>query len=82
NEAKAVYNYGVSIPIQNSVIRRRLMLGLPLRPEFDVQEIQDILDMTGLNDLIRENNAVVKEEIDSNQDLGEKSEVGQYIGSR
>ncbi|MHA2035497.1 MAG: 4Fe-4S dicluster domain-containing protein [Promethearchaeota archaeon] len=82
NEAKAVYNYGLSIPIQNSIMRRRTMLGLPLRPEFDVQEIQDILDMTGLNDLIREPIGEVKDDIDSSQRLDEKSEVGQYIGSR
>jgi heterodisulfide reductase subunit C len=81
-EAKAVYNYGVSIPIQNSIERRRIMLGLPLRQEFDIQEIQDILDMTGLDDLIREPTAVIKSKIESNQDLDEKSEVGQYIGSR
>ncbi|MHA2009314.1 MAG: 4Fe-4S dicluster domain-containing protein [Promethearchaeota archaeon] len=79
SEAKAVYNYGMSIPIQNAVIRRRKTLGLPPNPEYDVQEIQDILDMTGLNDIITEQTLVVKEETDTKHHIDEKTEVKSFI---
>ncbi len=81
DEAKTVYNNGVSIPIQNAVIRRRKILGLPPIPKYDIQEIQDIMDMTGLKDLITKHAVVVKEDLDIKHNLGEKSEVEPYIGS-
>lgn len=75
SEAEAVYNYGVSIPIQSAVIRRRESLGLPPIPKYNIQEIQDIMDMTGLNDLVTNHNKVVKDDFAKHK-LGEKSEVG------
>ena len=80
-EAEAVYNYGVSIPLQNAVIRRRKILGLPPVLEYDIQEIQEILDMTGLNDIIIKHAVVVKEDLDRKQILAEKRGVEPYIGS-
>ncbi len=81
-EAKAVYNNGVSIPLQSAIIRRRKILGLPPIPKYDIQEIQDIMDMTGLKDLVTNHALVVKEDLDIKHNLGEKSEVESYIGSR
>ncbi len=80
SEAEAVYNNGVSIPLQNAVIRRRKILGLPPIPKFDIQEIQDIMDMAGLNDIILKHVVTEKEDIDTKHILEEKSEVKPYIG--
>ena len=80
-EAEAVYKYGVSIPIQNAVIRRRKILGLPPVLEYDIQEIQDIMDMTGLNDIIIKHAVVVKEDLDTKEILKQKRGVEPYIGS-
>ena len=81
SEAKLVYNNGVSIPLQSSVIRRRKILGLPSVLKYDIQEIQDIMDMTGLKDLVTKNAIIVKKDLDTKYKLGEKSEVESYIGS-
>ncbi|KKK86287.1 hypothetical protein LCGC14_2764740, partial [marine sediment metagenome] len=81
SEAEAVYNNGASIPLQNAVIRRRKILGLPSIPKYDIQEIQDIMDMAGLKDLVTKNTEVVKEDLDTKYKLEEKSEVEPYIGS-
>ncbi len=80
NEAKTVYNNGVSIPLQKAVLMRRNLLELPSIPKYDFQEIQDIMDMTGLKDLVTKNTVVVKEDLDTKYKLGEKSEVESYIG--
>jgi heterodisulfide reductase subunit C len=74
-EAKVVYDYGISIPIQNAVIRRRKILGLPPITKYDVQEIQDIMDMAGFNDLVNIQPAVVKEIFNPKDKLEEKGEV-------
>jgi heterodisulfide reductase subunit C len=81
SEAKALHEYGVSIPIQNAILRRRKMLGLPPIPKYDFQEIQDIMDMAGLGDLIIKKPVVLKEILDTNHKLEEKGEVKSYIGS-
>jgi len=63
-EAEKVYNFGVSIPLQSVIQKRREALDLPSRPEFDIQEIQDIMDMTGFNLLVEKSNVPEnKEEI-------------------
>ncbi|MCK5590885.1 MAG: hypothetical protein KAI72_02910, partial [Candidatus Pacebacteria bacterium] len=62
SEAKAVYNFGVSIPLQSGIIKRREMLKLPSRPEYDIQEIQNIMDMTGFNILVEQPNKKEKKE--------------------
>lgn len=51
-EAEVVYNYGISIPLQPAVKRRREKLQLPKCPDFDLQEIQDIMDLAGLKTLV------------------------------
>ena len=51
-EAKLVYEFGMAIPNQNAITRRRKLLELPPKPEYDLQEIQDMLDMVGLNELV------------------------------
>jgi len=53
-EAETIYNFGSSIPLQNAIIERRKKLELPIRPEYDIQEIQDIMDLTGFNTLIED----------------------------
>jgi len=63
SEAEVVYNFGVSIPLQSEIIRRREMLKLPPLPEFDIQEIQDIMDMTGLNTLVEKSEVEEKREV-------------------
>ena len=55
-EAEIVYNNGVSIPLQSVIQKRRESLNLPSRPEFDLQEIQDLMDMTGFNILVDKSN--------------------------
>jgi len=63
-EAEMVYNFGVSIPLQSGIKKRREILGLPPRPEFDIQEIQDMMDMAGFNILVEKSNVTEnKEEI-------------------
>jgi heterodisulfide reductase subunit C len=52
SEAEAVYNFGVSIPLQSGIQKRREKLELPSRPEYDLQEIQDLMNITGLNQLV------------------------------
>lgn len=51
-EAKVVYQNGKSVPIQPAIERRREQLALPKIPEPDYQELKDIMDMAGLNDLV------------------------------
>ena len=51
-EAEVVYKFGVSIPIQSALIERRKKLNLPPRPEFDIQEIQDLMELTGFDKLV------------------------------
>jgi heterodisulfide reductase subunit C len=55
-EAETIYNFGSAIPLQNAIIERRKKLELPIRPEYDIQEIQDIMDLTGFNTLIEDPN--------------------------
>ncbi len=63
-EAEMVYNFGVSIPLQSGIKKRRALLNLPPRPEFDIQEIQDMMDMSGLKTLVEKSNETEnKEEI-------------------
>jgi len=52
SEAEVVYNFGVSIPLQSAINRRREKLELPTSPKYDIQEIRDIMDMTGFNKLV------------------------------
>jgi heterodisulfide reductase subunit C len=65
-EAENVYNFGVSIPLQSGIKKRREKLDLPSRPEFDIQEIQDMMDMTGFNLLVEKSNFTEKKEEISN----------------
>ncbi len=51
-EAKAVYNYGLAIPLQNAITKRRKLLGLPAIPQPNVQEIQEIMILAGFKELI------------------------------
>ena len=51
-EVKFVYDVGMAVPTQNAIIRRRKMLDLPTCPQYDLQEIQDLLDMVGLDKLV------------------------------
>ena len=63
-EAETIYNVGLSIPLQNAIIERRKSLNLPARPEYDIQELQDIMDLTGFKALIEDPKIdVEKEEI-------------------
>jgi len=62
SEAKAVYNFGVSVPLQNQIIRRRDVLELPPHPEYDIREIQDMMDMTGFNVLVEKSSVKEKNE--------------------
>ncbi|MHA1474883.1 MAG: hypothetical protein ACTSQ5_06820, partial [Promethearchaeota archaeon] len=63
-EAEMVYNFGVSIPLQSGIKKRRTLLNLPPRPEFDIQEIQDIMNMSGLKILVEKSDVTEnKEEI-------------------
>lgn len=66
-EAEFVYNFGVSIPLQSVIKKRREMLGLPSRPEFDIREIQDIMDMAGFDILVEKSNVTEKKEEISNE---------------
>jgi len=52
SEAETVYNFGRAIPIQKAIIERRKGLELPPSPEYDMQEIRDIMNLTGFNTLI------------------------------
>jgi len=68
-EARAVYQFGVAVPPQPAIVRRREQLGLPQSPEYDLKEIQDILDMVGLNKLVQ------KEDLEEKPVLAEKPAI-------
>ena len=51
-EAEVVYKFGVSIPIQNAITERRKRLNLPPPSEYDIQEIQDLMVLTGFDKLV------------------------------
>jgi len=52
-EATVVYNHGTAIPLQPAISRRRETLELPKGPEYNLQEVQDLLNMVGLNKLVK-----------------------------
>ena len=52
SEAKAVYQYGEAIPLQDEILKRREILNLPARLKIDMQELQNIMDMTGFHSLV------------------------------
>lgn len=53
-EATVVYDFGAAVPPQPAISRRRGALKLPVHlPEYDIQEIQDILNSVGLNELVK-----------------------------
>jgi heterodisulfide reductase subunit C len=52
-EAKAVYDYGKAVPSQPAVVRRRAQLGLPAALEHDLEKVQYILEISGLNLLFK-----------------------------
>lgn len=54
HEAETIYNFGSSIPLQNAIVERRKKLELSPRPEYDIQEIQDIMNLTRFNTLIED----------------------------
>jgi heterodisulfide reductase subunit C len=63
-KVRTIYDYGLLIPLQNAIVERRKRLGLPPRPQLDIQEIQGIMDLTGFKRLIEEPNIdAPKEEI-------------------
>ena len=62
SEAEMVYNFGVSIPPQDVIKKRREILELPSRPENDIQEIQDMMDMAGFNIIVEKSNFKEKKE--------------------
>jgi len=51
-EAVGVYNMGISVPQQGPIIRRREKLGLPPTPEYDLQEVQDMMELAGLKKIV------------------------------
>ncbi len=75
SEAKVVNDYGVSIPLQNAIIRRREMLGLQPIPEFDLQEIQDVMKMTGFNKLVTNQAVITKNDLDTKDKIVLEKEV-------
>ncbi|MBD3352545.1 MAG: hypothetical protein GF364_13740 [Candidatus Lokiarchaeota archaeon] len=52
-EARAVYENGLAIPMQSAIKRRRDSLGLSDPPEFDYDELKDIMKMIGLDKLVK-----------------------------
>jgi len=64
SEAEVVYDFGVTIPLQSSIIRRREKLELSPIPEYDIEEIQDIMDMTDFNKLVK--NPTIEEKKEEN----------------
>ncbi len=52
NEAKNVYLCGEAIPRQDEILKRREILNLPARVKIDMQEIHNIMDMTGFHSLV------------------------------
>lgn len=62
DEGKVVYDFGVTIPLQSAIIRRREKLELSPIPEYDIREIQDIMDMTDFDKLVKESKVEKKKE--------------------
>lgn len=54
SEAKILYEHGKSVPLQSAIERRRESLGLPNVPELNYNEIKDLMDMAGLDALVKE----------------------------
>ncbi|MCP4760155.1 MAG: hypothetical protein GY870_00140 [archaeon] len=52
-EARVVYENGKSVLPQPAIERRREQLALPKIIEPDYQELKDIMDMAGLNELVK-----------------------------
>ncbi len=52
SEARMLYKFGVVIPQQDAITRRSEKLGIPKIPIYDLQEIQDLLDMAGFKKII------------------------------
>ena len=80
NEAKVVYKHGESIPLQNAIIKRRETLGLQPHPDFDLQDIQDIMNMAGLNKLIPKQ-SITKSELETKNEIMMEKEVKTHSGS-
>jgi heterodisulfide reductase subunit C len=51
-EAKSVYKYGSAMPLQPVIKRRREKLNLPPIKEFDIREIQDLINTIGINEIV------------------------------
>jgi heterodisulfide reductase subunit C len=51
-EARMLYKFGVVIPQQDAITRRSEKLGIPKIPIYDLQEIQDLLEMAGFKKII------------------------------
>ncbi|MHA1776002.1 MAG: hypothetical protein DRO88_09090 [Promethearchaeia archaeon] len=62
SELEMVYNFGVSIPLQSGIKKRRELLNLPPRPEIDIQEIQEMMEMSDFRKLFEKLCVEIKEE--------------------
>ena len=51
-EAKLVFKSGSAIPLHPVIIRRREKLNLPPIKEYDVHEIQDLMNLMGINEIL------------------------------
>ncbi|MHA1339956.1 MAG: 4Fe-4S dicluster domain-containing protein [Promethearchaeota archaeon] len=52
SEARALYQFGKTVPLQPAIERRRTQLGLSKIVEVDFDEIKSILEMIGLDKLV------------------------------
>ncbi len=80
-EAEMVYKYGESIPLQPAIIKRREALGLQPHPDFDIQEIQDMLNIVGFNKLIEKDSRITKTDLETKHKIVIKKEVKTHSGS-
>ena len=51
-QGKAVHDTGSSVPINPAIIRRRTAMGLPEKYELPVNEVQQVMQATGFEDLL------------------------------
>lgn len=52
DETEQVFKYGKAVPVQESINKRRVKLGLPESPQPNAEEIRTLMEMTPVKDVL------------------------------